>query len=215
VANKEPSPVGFLRQQGENLEPTLLAALRAYDEIRARGDVADTTLAPVVAAASDRSVLTRDCVTGLLALLAGSYPLARNAIREMSCSPKWHVRFASLLTLDCAPKGFSCDVVRRLLSDKSVRVREMAAAKALRCDLRELIADLEAAALSEANALVVRGLQFSVAMLRDGYLVQPGEKSGFWVTVWLGNGARGQWYSASDFQSRDLTSLVREVRGVA
>ena len=109
----------------------------------------------------------------------------------MSCSQKWHIRFNSLLCLTAhAPKDFQKDIVRRLIDDRSARVREMAASKAFELELRSLVFHLRKAAQSEVNKKVLGGLEFSIGMLADGYVLKTLSDGEVFVIVPTDNGCR-------------------------
>jgi hypothetical protein len=208
-AEDEPWPLPFLRSQRDALEPQLLLALRAYDAI-VRERVADTvTLGPIVRAACDPHVVVYENATGLLAHLTAEYEVARGAVTEMSKQRNWQSRLSALLSLGTTtPAEFSERIVRALLFDKSPHVREKAADQALRLGLRGLVDALREAILTESDATVLSGLEFSSAMLKDGYIVKRGAGDGVSVTVWTGNGAVGSWYSRSDFERRGLPDIL-------
>lgn len=208
-AEDEPWPLPFLRAQRDALDPQLLLALSAYDTIVRKQAADSITLGPIVRAACDSHAVVYENATALLAHLPADYEVARGAVTEMSKQRNWQSRFSALLSLrPTTPEELSERIVRTLLFDKSTRVREKAADQALRLGLKGLVDVLRAVTLTESDAAVLNGLEFSIAMLRDGYVVKRGGGDGVWVTVWTGNGAVGSWYSQSDFERRGLPNIL-------
>jgi hypothetical protein len=212
-AEDEPWPLPLLRAQRDALEPQLLQALSAYDSIVQKQAVDSITLGPIVRAACDSRVVVHENATGLLAHLTAEFEVARGAVTEMSKQRSWQSRFSALLSLGTGtPEKLSERIVRALLFDKSARVREKAAEQALRLGLRGLLDVLQEVASTESDATVLNGLEFSIAMLKDGYVVKRGGGDGIWVAVWNGNGAVGSWYSHPDFERRGLPEILNTLR---
>jgi hypothetical protein len=193
------------------------AAERAFESITRRQRVDVPSLNLIVVAASDKRVAVRDVSTLLLASLSADFEEARSAVLDMSKSPKWHVRFNSLLCLSAAaPKPYLKEVIRRLLFDaQSARVREMAASKAFTLRLRSLVFDLRKAAESEASEKVSKGLRFSIGMLADGYLLERLSDGQIYVVVPTETGCTAAPYSSDTIEKRGIGAIVKEIQSRA
>jgi len=108
-----------------------------------------------------------------MSILTGQFPEARDAVAKMAEDPKQHVRFNAILCVgDSTPASFKSKLLRQGLHDKSARVRSKAADWALKCQIREIIPDLENSFVIEKNAEAKSNLEYCLRLLRDGYILK-------------------------------------------
>src|SRR5262245_7346194 len=106
------------------LETLLLRAADAYDTVKEGGELLLEHLRVIVdAASSSRALLWMNAVD-LLGILAEQWPLAVQAVLEMSRDRKAHVRFNAICCLRTGtPDAVANAILKAALSDKSSRVR--------------------------------------------------------------------------------------------
>jgi hypothetical protein len=214
-ARDEPWPLPLLRSQGADLDDKLRDALAAYDAAAADPAASADVIVPIVRAALDPHVAIHEHAAQLLAHLTAEHEAARVAVAKMSDQPNWQYRFNALLCLDAStPKSFAAELVGRLLTDSSPRVREKAAEQALQLNLEALTDALRDAASSETNDAALTAIEFSRDMLRDGYTMKP-SSGGFLITVWTGTGTAGRWYSRAELESAGLDAILLALGGSA
>jgi hypothetical protein len=103
-------------------------AVRAFDAALESGTLASAQLDAILRCTGIRSTLISECASGLLGELAAQFPAARGALTAMCSAPKFHVRVNALVALHSVPSFELREVVlRTALSDRSARVRTLAA----------------------------------------------------------------------------------------
>jgi len=118
----------------------------------------------------------------------------------LSRHPKAFVRRNAILCLGVeTPVATACEMIAAGLQDNSSLVRIKAADWALRMHLVEALPMLVAAACIEKHARARSEMEYSMAMLRDGYIAKPQNGEFVWLTV-LRNGGVG------------TTTLVKKAR---
>ena len=106
------------------------------------------------------------------------------AILAMSQSSKAHIRFNAIL---CLGKSTPSDIVEKVLKtgllDKSSRVRIKAADWIGRLRKTEFVPELTAALAIERNAKARATIEFSLRLLRDGYILKSAPGGRHNITV--------------------------------
>jgi len=154
----------------------LLAALNAFDRLRRVRRISALDLSPIETAAKCPFKAVWIIGTDLIMRLAAKDRVAKDAVRRIMSSKKVEERFQITAALTCIlPKAFSKEIIRIALKDKGKRVREKAVEACDRLRLKEMLPELDARLAVEHNPDVKRQLQFSIAMLREGYLLEPEE----------------------------------------
>ena len=163
-------------------------AIEAVDAFE-RGENAESIsadeIAPVVDAASCDFVRVWEIGVDLLNRLAARHQEARNAIVKMLGDRKAGVRFqaVAMLGLSAFPRPFAVSLIQLGLRDRSYQVRGKVAEAACQLNLTELVGELEALQTAEKHAVARQSMEFAVALLREGYLLQStgGKLSNIWV----------------------------------
>jgi hypothetical protein len=201
------------RPRFPELVPAVLAAIKAFDTIRQKRRASPELLAPIVTAASSPRVPLFDTGTTFLSELTRRFAEARDEVAAMADHPRSHVRFNAILCLsESTPLPLKFQVVRRALQDKSASVREKAADMAGLLRLREVVPDLEAAAVRERNTKVKETIEFELKLLQDGYILEPDSDGGFHVTTHQRDGGTaGRWVSRSELKRRGVNAIVAEL----
>jgi hypothetical protein len=162
-----------------------LAALDAFDRIENAAMISEDDLAPIIEASSCRFVRVWEIGVDLLYRLARQNEVARNGILKMFRDRKAAIRFQAIVMLGWANLSppFTKSLIRLGLRDKSHQVRSKLAEVACRHGFADLIPDLEASLATETHSGARESLEFCLALLRDGYLLQRigGKLTGLWV----------------------------------
>jgi hypothetical protein len=180
-------------------------------EVSADEAVTAELLAPLVTAACDaRAGIAVNAVWVLWVLTADS-TAARSAVAGMARHKQSHIRNNAMASVSkLAPLGFKREVIERGLRDRTGRVREKAADRALSLCLREVIPELESAVASERNAGTKRGLEFTLKLLRDGYFVTPADDDEVQVTIAFDGGVGGCFVPRDELESRGAEAVVAQ-----
>jgi hypothetical protein len=160
-------------------------ALDAFERIEDAASISADEIVPIVDAASCRFVRVWEIGADLLKRLAVRHQAAQNAISRMLHDRNAGIRFqaVALLGLSRLPRPFAASLIRLGLRDRSHQVRGKVAEAACQLGLTELIAELEASLTEEKHPIARQSLEFAVALLRDGYLLQRtrGKLTNIWV----------------------------------
>jgi hypothetical protein len=97
------------------------------------------------------------------------------------------------------------------LSDKSSRVREKAADQALTLHLSELTADLQRALSVETRDDTKGTIEFSLRLLRDGYILEDEDADRIFITFLATYGITSHSVSREDLDTKGLEAIIREV----
>jgi hypothetical protein len=119
-------------------------------------------------------------------------------------SRKASVRFQAiaLLGISHVPKPIAAELIRKALRDKAHKVRAEAAAVAERLGLAELLPELLQALRVEGHALAKKLLEFHIALLRDGYVLECEHDQPI-LTVKLAPGIG--WWRSFPVTRKDIT----------
>ena len=196
----------------ERWRPDLLEranrAIDAYNQIVDSKKFTHEALESVLsAAASDRRHL-RGLASDLLGKLATKYSEVREAIIALQKDRRWGPRFTALCCLNRnLPPEFMIDRRRAGLVDKSSEVRAKAGDQAMTFDLKAVIPDLGHAVATESDDAVRESLEFSLPLLRDGYLIRDDGSDSICVTV-RAIGIASARIDRSVLQSRPIEEIV-------
>jgi hypothetical protein len=179
-------------------------ALDAFDRIENAGTFSGEELDPIVDAASCRFVRVWEMGADLLNRLAFRHEEARNAILKMLRDRKAAVRFQAIALLGHSklPGRFAASLIQLGLRDKSHQVRGKVAEAACQLGLTDLVDELEASLAKEANAVAKQSLEFAVALLRHGYLLQ--RTAGKLTNIWVRRGGDRGWCISVPITDDDL-----------
>ena len=137
-------------------------------------------------------------------------------MRELLNSTKANERFSIVTALkSCVPKSLLREMIRQALNDKSARVREMAASRADSLELEELVPDLQSRLALEEHPRVKKTLEFSVAMLRDGYFFRWRADGTPTVTIRTKRGWEIPRITERDIEAGRLKSIIARAKAKA
>jgi hypothetical protein len=203
----------YLRKRHPELEDALMTAVDAFDSIIANDRIDDELLTRIVDAASSDRVPLYSNATDLLRELAPDWQEVRDAILRMANVSRRHVRVNAIHCLGkSTPRDFVLGLLRHSLHDKSSNVREAASVTAVRLRLTELVPDLAHAVGRESSSEVKERMERDLVLLRDGYIIRPEEKSGWWyVTTRCHNGIISRTVSQAELDKTGIDAIVTEL----
>jgi hypothetical protein len=203
-----------LRPRFPELEAPLMAAVDAFDLVQRTDELLPQRLRPILDAVSSsrRGLYENTCE--FMQILSAKWPEANEAIVAMSQSTKAHVRFNAILCLGDSTPGTTVErILKSGLLDKSSRVRRKAADWICRLRKTEFVPELAIAQSSEPDAKVRSGMEFSLRLLRDGYILRPGESGFYELTVLRDDGSViGTSVKDETLRTRGVDAIASELR---
>lgn len=202
----------------EHLHPDLLddakSAIAAYNRIVGEKNCSAELLDPLrIAALSNRRHLW-DLASQLIGKLALRFDGARELILELLSEKSWNTRFTALCCLEKkTPRFLMLKIVEATIEDRSGEVRWKAAQQAEYFGLKEVIPQIEAALSKERITKVRDSLQFSLGLLRDGYLADVNDEGDLHLTVRYSMALSGGKFPKGEWEDREFSALADEVRG--
>jgi HEAT repeat protein len=169
-----------------------LEALDAFERLENATRVSANQIVPILDAAKCRFVRVWEIGADSLNRLAVRHPSAQDALGIMLRDRNADVRFQAiaLLGISSLPQSFAESLVRIGLNDKSYQVRGKVAEAACQLGLRALVPQLKESLNVEKHAIARQSLEFAIALLRDGFLLQrtDGKLTNVWVKRERGRG---------------------------
>ncbi len=161
----------------------------------------------------ERSKILREWAASIIGSLTEFHVSAAELLFSLVRSPRADVAISSLVALhDFEDKNLKVGIVRLALLHKARRVRELAASKALKFGLSEVLSDLESARQRERDEHFIGELNFHIGLIRDGFFVKYLEDGGVDISV-LGKGSlAGRLYSKEMLVDKGIESLIAEMR---
>jgi hypothetical protein len=200
-------------RRAPDLEAAMRAAADACDAALESGRLTEEQLRVVVAAVNDPRKLLWELAAGYLKRLGERWPEAAAAVLGLSRSPKAQPRFNALLALGHkTPQPVMEAVLRSGLADKNARSRGKAAQQLQRFEQRTLVADLQAAIAAESRPEVRREMEFHLALLCDGYVLQPWADGSCDLTVRTRDGWASRRVPSEERAAKDIGTIVQEFR---
>jgi hypothetical protein len=200
----------YLRRRRPELEGRFRAAWDAFRRARRTGRLRDDDLALIAEAARGSEAVLWQNATSWLATLAMKHATAQAEVDAMSRDALARVRIAALGCLGrSSPRPLVTSVVLPALTDKSSRVRRMAADTAGRLGLREALPAMQRQRRVEKDAKARATLAFEIPLLRDGYIAKK-TAGGIDLTVCGRGGVRGGHVSADEVRRQGLDKIVAE-----
>ncbi len=141
-------------------------------------------------------------------------------IADLMGSGRANLRVRALgLVHDGLPKAFCVELVRQRLTDRSKRVRQVAANVARCFILSDLLPDLDHAAGVERDPDTRFQLEYAAALIRDVYFVYPRAdgSEAFVIRVWDGYPAEllypgDGWCTPADIAERGHRAVAEDIR---
>jgi len=203
---------GYVQQHVPRLVLPCLCAADTFDRAAAADTLSHDDVKVLAEAARDRSSLLSEYAASLLGRLAERFPLARKAILELSKDRRLRARINALVALEgIRPSDLHVTVSRAALTDRSSRVRELAADKIRGWRLTQLLPDIEQAIACESDDALRGTLIFQRDLMRNGYSVAAAN-GGFHVTCQAaGSGLTSTWVREEEFQLKGIAAIAREL----
>jgi hypothetical protein len=215
----------WLRDRREDRPKKLLAerAMDAFEALEHRKTIRADDLAPIIEAARSPHMVAWDIGMHFLCRLAAAHDVAREAMRNLGAYRKSGVRSNLILVLhDRLPKEFCIEMIRRALTDKSKRVRGLAADQARILILHELLPDLTRRADHEVEPKLKFAMKWAIALIRDRYFVYPRPDGSQAFVVRISDGCPAQilypgpgWCTQADIDERGPKAVAEEIRRVS
>ncbi len=193
----------YLRPRYPELVAPYLEALRITEESKRKGKVSATALETLLLhARSHRTPLGEN----VAAMLGGLYDMdsrVGEAIRALASGGSVHERINALVALDsCCTAKLQVELFAVALTDRSARVRALAADKIVGHGIGELREQLEAAYQREKKPELKAELATQVEWLTKGFSLRR-EEDAVWVTCRIpGRGTIGTSFPSSEFESK-------------
>lgn len=203
----------FRGPRNAKLEAELFKTVDAFDEIIETGVIRPAQLKTLVNGASHPSRLLWTNVVDFLGRLSNQYHEVTDAIIEMSKSPKSNIRFSAICSLHKkTPTQIIDDVLKAGITDKSASVRWRAAQTALDLDRKNLVPEITKALSIERNANAKTSIEFSLLLLRDGYIVRSEKDGRIPVTVQCERGTISRRVPMAEFRKKGIEAIASEMR---
>jgi len=200
-------------EQPENVE-TLLLVCDACDSAIETGVLSETALRTFMDGACCSALLVWQNSVDLLRLLESKgFDLGR-AFLEMSNSASASSRFAALCCLSRKTQRTVVDeILIKSIADKSSKVRCKAASAAMTFRKRWLVNAIAATLAAEKNQKARLSLDFSLALLRDGYILKQHSATHLSVTVpTAGNAITSRLVSVADLNAKGIDALIVQIQ---
>ncbi len=141
-------------------------ALDGFERLTARTTFTSEELQPILSAAKSKHLAPMYVGMDLLTALI-KHQVVRDEWLKMAHSDQSHERWAAVTMLfdSRIPKSFAYQVVKKALTDRSIRVRIFAAERALSRTLTKLLPNMKAQLLRGTNPKVADELQWCVDLL--------------------------------------------------
>jgi hypothetical protein len=196
-----------------------LGALDAFERLENATSISNSEIVPILEAAECRFVRVWEIGAHLLSKLAAKHSAAQEALLIMLRNRKAEVRFQSIALLggSSIPPSFAAHLIRLALRDKSYQVRGKVAEAACQLGLTEMLPDLQESLDAEKHPIARQALEFAVALLRDGYLLQ--RHGGKLTNVWVRR-EREHGYAISvpitddDLKAGKLDSIIADAKAM-
>jgi hypothetical protein len=203
-----------LEDQCPDLVEPIRAAVRAYERILASFKCSGRSLQVIVDAACSTRVALSSCGGHLLANLTVIHQAARDAVLGMSEDRQSHVRINAIHLVSAGiPHAFSVPIIQKGLNDRSATVRRIAADRALHLNLKSLVGDLQSQLARETDERTKKAIDYSLRLLRDGYILKPKGKGEYCLTVpTLYGGVAGRFVTKQELKKKGIQALVAEVK---
>jgi hypothetical protein len=163
-------------------EPTkrqlLYEMVDAVLRVRESGLVSPRDLAPIISGFEATDVAVWSRAAGWLAKLCAFSPSLAATLDELARHRSAVVRFNLCASLDRFGPDVAVPHLRRFLTDRSARVRDMALNVAVKAGYSDLVADFEALLAQERDPERQKDIQQAIALLRgetfsrDGWLIR-------------------------------------------
>lgn len=200
----------------EEVRSTILDAIDAWVRIDAADAVNLDDLQKVVAAVVNPAGLCWGPAGELLGNLAGRYPQAQEAVREIlrTASATQRARFLDAGLKHCGDDAFRIEILSTAISDRAPRVRIWVAEVCDILGLKEMIPVLEARLQVERTPSVRQALERKLGLLRDGYYASPCDGDpDHWNVIVRGNRGWAQVVcTTEDIQEGRLAEIADRAR---
>jgi hypothetical protein len=194
-------------------EAAALHAADAYDAMTAQGKPSRPLLDVLVEAAGFPHALVWNCAVDLLSKSVRAWPEVADTVGAMMRHRSSTARFSAMCCVkEHMPPHVARDMIRAGLSDKSGQVRWKAGEAASRLKFVEFVPLLERVAAAEKPGRTRGSLEYSLRMLRDGYILRSMGDGTYSLWIDTARGYSGTSVSESELKAKGIEALVAAFR---
>jgi hypothetical protein len=193
----------YLRPRYPELVAPYLEAFQITEKAKLEGELSQAALTTLLVHAKSRRTPLGENVAGMLGRLYEVHPHVGEAIRALASGGSVHERINALVALDsCSTAKLHVELFAAALTDRSARVRALAADKIVGHGIGALREQLEAAHQRETKPELKAELATQIEWLTKGFSLKKGDGA-IWVTCRIpGRGTVGTSFPTSEFESR-------------
>ena len=203
--------------KGKKRRASLLSAYDCFFEVARRASCSVADLSPI--ANLSQSLLRGDREGGVLLLLALAmhHSSARELVVGLLDSPKAEIRFTVISFFGFYhlpyPEGFVLNVVDKGLQDVSSKVRRFASqAASSYFEIKDSVPLLMRRLENETNEKVRYGLEYDLAIIRDGYRIEKQSDGRYSVSVKTKRGIEFLELKKRDLGPKRLKQIIQKVQ---
>lgn len=188
-------------------------AVRIAEDATSRGAISRGPLETLLQHARNPRKPLGENVASMLGRLANHFPEAQAGIRELAADSQVSARVNALVALlDHNQGALHEELLSVALTDKSSKVRELAADRIMYFGIRRLIPDLENAITHATSDKHRETLAWELALLRDGYFAKK-EDGRVWITCRTAEGVKSTSFPSETFDTagRDWIAKTAQV----
>jgi hypothetical protein len=206
---------GYLKPRHPDLVNDYLEASRLFRSAKAAGSISTTALSALTRHAESPRKPLGENAASMLGELYDIDGKVGESIRKLAAGRALHSRVNALVALgSCRTTLLHEELFATALGDRSARVRTLAADKIVSRGMRQLLAKLTSACLSETNEKVKDELRADIDYLKQGYhLRSDGED--VWVTCRVGGTSTSKWFSKATFEKEGCAWIKGELTRAA
>ena len=205
-----------LRPRFPHLADKAVEVYEIYEHAVSSGDLGSSDLLRLEEFCYEKSSMLRDCAASAVGSLSDTFSPAGDLLLKLVKTGRADVGVSAVAALhDLKNVSLKERVVRFGLRHRSKNVRELAACKAQRFRLYQVLGELEEVLVAEKNEKCRKNLYFSFALLRDGHLVENVESDSVRITVAGPRSVSGQTFSKELVEEKGLQKLIDELKARA
>ena len=203
----------YLQPRYPELVPSYLKATEIVDSALKSGFLAPDHMDLLSSfARSPRSPLGEN-VASMIGVLADHFEVARDAVRTLASNAKLHARVNALVALSShARSGLHNEILSAALTDRSSKVRELAADKIMGFGLRELLPEIESAIEREEKTKTRATLEWERDLLRDGFRAIDQSNGSIRITCRTKGGVISTSFSNGEFETKGREWIAKHRR---
>jgi hypothetical protein len=206
----------YLEPRYPELVESYVEALHLRDSAKRNGAIDADALGKLLAYAKSSRTPLSENVASMLGELYEIDEGVETAIRALATGRNVHERINALVALDSNRlTDLHSEIFAAALSDRSARVRALAADKIVTRGMRQLLDALNSAHLRETRPELKAELEADIQFLTQGYRIQN-KGDTVWVTCRIpGRGSVGTSFPAAEFESKGRAWIAAQLTGTS